>query len=510
MDRIHLGNINGTFHRAVSGSFLSGAAIYMIANILQKAAAFLLIPLYTRYLSPQEFGITGITQGVNQILVITLSLGITSAVQRHFYDYMHDSVQLRQYVSSTFLFLVCVVSAASLGVLLIGKWLWNAVLADVPFVPFAQLTIPAVWGTVLTQYALNLYQARQEAGRYVAIQIGSFVLTITVSIYLVVFRRLGASGQLIGVLAGSVFAAVTSSVFLFKNYLTLHISWEFIRKSLAYGMPLIPHLAAQWVKTSLDRVLLAQRAGLDEVGLYTLGVNLGLGMQVLVISINQAYAPSFFEMLKTHPHPKEQFRKFVALYVTGLGLVCMVGVLFGREVVRLVAPPAYYPATKIVPLVLYAFLINGYYFLFVNPLFYYEKTSWIPWLSGTSAVASVALNLVLIPKLGAVGAALSLVVSMILAFALTLAVSRRFWRVELPYGGYAASTVMIGLAALWMTYGRESVATISSVWLRFFALGAYMILAGTLLSREMRLSIDSSQGVGPAHDLDLPQDTAVM
>ena len=388
---------------------LGGAAVYVLGNLLQKAAAFLLLPLYTYYLSPEDFGITGIVQSANQILTIVLALGINSAIQRYYYEYYEDETQLKQYISSTFLFLTVAASVASLGLLLGGEPVWGMIFRQVPFVPYAQLMIWTVWGSVLTQYALNLYRAHQEPVRFVITQLGNFLLTTTTTIYFVAFCHLGAKGQLMGLLVGAVVTALISSALLLKEHFTLRVDWKFIRVSMVYGVPLIPHLIAQWVKTSLDRLILENYATLDEVGIYTLGYKLGFVMQVLVSSTNQAYVPYFFEMMKNYPNPKNRFKKIVAFYVTIFGSICLFGVLFGREVLQLLAPPDYYPAARIVPLILFGFLINGYYFLAVNPLFYFEQTAWVPWLTGTSAIASIGMNLLLVPRLGALGAAWSFV-----------------------------------------------------------------------------------------------------
>lgn len=470
----------------VKHDLLGGAAVYVLGSLLQKTAAFLLIPLYTYYLSPGDFGITGIVQSANQILTIVLALGINSAIQRYYYEYYEDETQLKQYISSTFLFLTVAASVLSLGLLFGGKPIWEMLFRQVPFVPYAQLMIWTVWGSILTQYALNLYRARQEPMRFIITQLVNFMLTTTMTIYFVAFRHLGAKGQLMGLLVGAVITALVSSTLLLKEYFTLRVDWKFIRMSIVYGMPLIPHLIAQWVKTSLDRVILEKYATLDEVGIYTLGYKLGFAMQVLVSSTNQAYVPYFFEMMKNYPHPKDRFKKIVAFYITIFGSICLVGVLFGREVLQLLAPPDYHPAAGIVPLILFGFLVNGYYFLAVNPIFYFERTVWVPWLTGTAAAASVGLNLLLVPRLGTLGAVWGFVASTMLTFILTFLVSRKVWRVELPYKRYLLLNTLIGLVAVWMTYKMAAELRWNAFVLKFFVEVVYILLAYVLLLREYK------------------------
>lgn len=479
-----MNRIKGVVHTLLEHDLLGGAAVYVLGNLLQKAAAFLLIPLYTYYLSPGDFGITGIVQSTNQILTIVLALGINSAIQRYYYDYYEDETQLKQYISSTFLFLTVTASAASLGLYLGGKPVWNVLFRQVPFAPYAQLMIWTVWGSVLTQYALNLYRARQKSVRFVVTQLGSFLLTTTATIYFVAFRHLGARGQLMGLLVGSVVTAIVSSMLLFKEYLSLQVDWKFIRVSMVYGVPLIPHLIAQWVKTSLDRLILENFTTLSEVGIYTLGYKIGLIMQVLVNSTNRAYVPYFFEMMKSHAHPENRFKKIVAFYIAIFGSVCLVGVLFGRDILQLLAPPSYYAAAIIVPLILFGFLINGYYFLAVNPLFYFEQTAWVPWLTGTAAVASVGLNFLLVPRLGALGAAWSFVASTTLTCVLTFLVSRKFWKIELPYGRYLLLNAYILAVVLWKTFNGYTESSLARSLLNLVLEICFLLMAYFLLLRK--------------------------
>ena len=463
---------------------VSGAGVYVFGNVLQKAGAFLLIPLYTYYLSPEEFGITGVVQVASAVLTVVFALGISSAVQRYYYEYYRDEPQLRQYISSTFLFLNIVAGVASVGLFLGGQRIWAAIITEVPFVPYAQLMIGIAWSNILTQYVLNLYRAQQRAVRFIVTQTGRFLVTVAATIIFVVYLQMGAKGLLLGLLVGSSVTALVSSVLLLKECFSLQISWKFIRLSLVYGVPLIPHLLAQWIKTSMDRFILQRYTSLSEIGLYTLGYRLGLIMQVLVQSINMAYVPYFFQMLKSYPQPETAFRRIVAVYITVLATICIIAMMFARDVLYLLAPPAYYWAANIVPLILFGFLVNGYYFLAVNPLFYFEKTAWLPYLTGISAIVSVALNFLLIPRLGALGAAWSFVSSTMLSFVLVFIASRRVWKVELPYGRYILLNLLVFAVTLWVTYGMEPKLSLSLFTLKLFVGAGFLFLAYVLLLRE--------------------------
>ncbi len=428
--------------------FLGGAAVYILGNTLQKAAAFLLIPLYTYYLSPGDFGITGIVQSVNQVLTIVLALGIHSAILRYYYEYYNDEEQLRRFISSTFLFLTLTATTFSLGLFLWGESLWNLIFRQVSFTPYAQLMIWTVWGSIITQYGLNLYRVRQQPVRFVVTQIGGFIIATVATIYFVAFARLGATGQLLGLMLGSITTAAFS-ILLLREFVSFQFDWYFVRVSLIYGLPLAPHLIAQWVKTALDRLILESYTTLEEVGIYTLGFNLGFVMQVLVLSTNQAYVPYYFDIMKNALYSERQFRRIVELYVMVFGLICLIGILFGGEVLQFLAPPEYYSAARIVPLILFGFLMNGYYLLAVNPLFFFKRTNVVPWLTGAGAVISIGLNLLFVPRFGSLGTAWSLLISTTLTFLLTALAASQVWKIDLRCTGCVFITLYIFVVAVW-------------------------------------------------------------
>jgi len=473
---MYLERVKAALRALRNHKFISGAALYVFGNILQKASAFLLIPLYARYLSLDDFGLTGIVQSFGQVLTIALALGINSAVQRYYYKYYQDALALKRYVSSTFLSLITGTSVVTLVLFVSGRIVWDRFVHQVPFSPYVQLILVSVWGDTLVQYALYLYRAQQNALRFILTQLGQFLLTVIATIVCVAYLQMGARGQLLGLLIGSVVTGVVSTALILREYFTFDLNWAFVRESMVYGLPLIPHLTAQWVKGSLDRFFLESYTTLGEVGLYNFGYKLGLVMYVLVSSTNQAYVPYFFEMMKTHPNPKERLRKMVALYITGFGSICVALILFIGEIIQFLAPETYHGSADVARLLLFGFLINGYYFLAVNPLYYFKKTTWIPWLTGLSALVSVGLNLLLIPRLGATGAAWSFIVSVMVTLLLTLLADRRIWRVKLPYRRYLLLNVVIFAITLWMVYGvGEQVNWATAGW-KFMVFVGYLLL----------------------------------
>jgi O-antigen/teichoic acid export membrane protein len=480
----------------MSKKLIRGASVYVIGNILQKAAAFLLIPIYVQFLSPEQFGIAGFVQTVGQFFVVFLSLGNNSAVQRHYYEYYQNDSELKRYISTTFLFTLIVAGVASLVFFFFGKPLWSLIANTIPFAPYAQLMIVTVWGITVTQYITYLYRAEQQSVKYIITQLGQFLLSTAAIIVFVVIFSMEAKGLLLGLLIGSIITAVISSLLMLKRYSTFQLEWKYLTQSLGYGLPLIPHLSAQWIKTSIDQIFLVRYVSLTALGQYNLGYRLGIVMQVLVSSTNLAYTPYFFELMKTHPNPQDQFKKLIEIYIAGFGMICIIGILFMDDVIGIMVPTTYQSSANIARLVLFGYLVNGYYYLAVNPLLFFDKTSWLPWITGVSALTGVGLNLLLIPRYGAIGAAWSFVGSMLLTLILSTGATQRVWNIKLPFSNYILVNSVIFTVLLWtISRSVQSDANPISIITKLVIGLAFMLGSVIALSDIRKLVLQQSKAV---------------
>jgi len=473
-----MGRLGGLIKAAQNSRLIGNASVYVLGNMLQKALSFLLIPVYTRYLTPSDYGITGLATATGSVLAIVLGLGISGSVARHYYDYNNSPNRLRQYITANFSFL-----AASAGILTLllswrGPFLWPRITSgQIPFSPYILIVLWTSYADVLTQTSLSLYRTRQRASAFMTAQLGSFALTLGATILLVVVLHMGARGQLLGSLIGAGATAVVLSVLLVRRWFCWSWNWQDVWIGLAFGLPLVPHGLASWALVAIDRFLLETRIPLAELGLYNLGYQIGLAMAVLVTSINLAWSPYYYNLMKTHPHPEKRVRQVAEIYMAALGGVCMLGILFSREILLVIAPPQYQLASRYVPLILLSYLLNGYYYFVSMPLFYYKKTHLIPLLTMAAALINIALNLWWIPRSGAFGSAWATLVAYAAWLAIAYFLGRRYQRVNYSLRQFAVLNLLILAGALLVTYAASVGHLSDLVWklplLALFAALAY-------------------------------------
>jgi O-antigen/teichoic acid export membrane protein len=464
-----------------SHKLITNTGVYVLGNALQQALNFVLIPVYTRFLTPEEYGITGVTLAVGGVLTSILGFGIYGSVARHYYDYKDAPEQLKQFITTNFLFLVLVAGGVTLALNYWGELLWFKITSgQVPFSPYMRIVLWTSYATILLQVPLALYRTQQKAASFMIAQLSSFSLSLTATILLVVVWRMGAVGQLLGRLVAFGATATVLSGLLIRHWFSPYLRWRDLSISLAFGLPLIPHQLSGWALTSIDRILLEPRIPLADVGLYNLGYQIGLVMLVLVTSINMAWSPYYYNLMKSAANPERRIQQVTALYTAIVGGICLVGVLFSREILFLLAPPRYYAAAQYAPLIMFSYLLNGYYYFASMPLFYYKATHWVPVITVTSALLNIGLNLWWIPLWGAFGSAWATLVAYAATLVIAYLMGQHWQKLDYPLPRFGVMNGVILIGVLLATYVTAEVQLRDLVWkfvvLLLFAGVAYLWL----------------------------------
>ena len=430
-------------------SLLRESSVYVASSVVVNAGGFLLIPVLTRFLSPAEYGILGGVGVFAALLSITMPLGLHGAVARFYYDYRDRHGDLGGYVSTIVIAVVAVNVILVAAFMLAGPSVFAMLLPrqKFPFFPYGAVVLVTALFTVLGLVPLTLFRVRRQPVRYALAEIGRFVVASAVTLYLVVVLKQGVLGRLAGdlVAAGIVGLALALSLLA-----TGDLAWRFdvdkVRASLAFGLPLIPHLLLQFLIGMVDRLVIGRFRSLDELGVFTVAASLASVMNVVVVSVNSAAGPWLFNVAATQLDPGRIIARTATKYVAALGVVCLCGVLFSREIIALLLPAPYGPVWTLVPILVVGYFFQGLYYFLANVLFYSKTTGRLVAISGVAALIAVAGNLVLVPRFGVYGAAAAFVISNVCYCGLTFVCVSRVYRIDYECGRVAVLVGIIGLA----------------------------------------------------------------
>ncbi|MFY9935887.1 MAG: oligosaccharide flippase family protein [Silvibacterium sp.] len=419
------------------GGVVSGLAqsfaIYGSANFGIRALNFLLIVVYAHYLRPYDYGIIYMAEIIASFLIIFGGLSIDSALQRLYFQHNHDAEELRSYLATAIRFGLSWMAAFLALVLVAGGSLHSRLPASpaVPFYPYIAMAIVTATASQGVQYRLAIYQAARRPGSYALLSLFFVVLTAACCVYGVVIRRGGALGMMKGKLVAATITFLVAA-WSMRALLTARFQWRFVRESLSFSLPLIPHLVMASGLVVADRFILEHYRDLSEVGIYSLAYTLGMVMFLVTQSLSQAWLPMFFELAVNRKENHQVLGRICSGLVIGLIALACSGMLLAPSFVHVALDHRYRPAAQIVPLVVMGYLFHALFSLFNLSILQAKRTAFVFVASVMAFVVNLGLNFTMIPRWGMYGAAWATTIAYAIEALVAYLFAQRFF--VLSYG----------------------------------------------------------------------------
>lgn len=448
----------------------TGAA-YTAASVISKLIAVALLPLYTHYLTPADYGAAEVMFAAIVAASIVVRLGAIEALLRFYYSEDEDAGLV---VASSFAALFWAATVGALVALPFAGPISQALL-DRPDAGLARIAIGGLWVLTLFEFLLTMFRLEERAPAYFLTTVANVLLTIPVTLALVAGADEGARGLLIGSYGtGALFVAALAVV----HRRSLSLRWEssLLRRLLRFGMPTMPAELSLYSLNLIDRIILVRYAGLAEAGLYSLGVKFAQGVNVLVRGFQLAWPPLAYSI-----RDDDEARRAYAAIVTWFAATCTFFVtglwLLSRWIVRALAAPEFYGSFEVVGLIATGVTLYALYMVLVVILGRTGRTGFNLPATLAATVVNVALNLALVPPLGIVGAGLALVASYVVVLALMYVFTQRLFPVPYQWGRLlrviGAAAILVGGAELLLpTEGGLGLLARAALWL------AYPLLLG--------------------------------
>ena len=402
---------------------LKNSAIYSIVMILQKGISFFLLPIYTTFLSPNDYGLLSVVTSVTSFLAIFITLGLDTAAQRFYYKNRDDKEYPERLYGNAACSILC--SSLLLGsIFIVGhKWIINPILGNIDFYPCVFLGIINVILTPLYLLYQSYLQTTQDGLKYGVNALTNFILNVVLIIVFLTIFDWGVLGILLANIIVS-FLFLIYVVFIFLKRIRFGFDRIILKDSLKYSLPMLPHALFNWSNGTIDKLLVNGLRSQSDAGLYNMGQQYGTVMNLSANAINQAYIPWFFDKMNNGKDGVSQIVKIASVAVAFLSLVALVLSLFSKEVLDLmISNPAYANVWIVVPFIVFSYVYQGIYFFFVNVLLL-KHTSVIFIVTMVSVIGNIIFNLLLIPLFGFMGSAIACLITYFLKSLFALFVSR--------------------------------------------------------------------------------------
>lgn len=407
--------------------FLKNSIIYILGTVLTRGIGVLLIPIYSRYLSPLEYGVVDLFLVLASIVSLTIALEINQAVVR-FYQDTSNQIERMQYVSTAFIFSLFVYGAYFMISFLYSNAFTILLLNNAEYQNlflFASGGIATGGVFYFTSGQLRWQILPKES---VIVSIIHVLIVGIVSVYLLVIYAYKAESIFIGQIIGNTIGTFLSIYYARTSYKFV-FNYSKFKEMISFSYPLVFSGVAIFVSLFIDRLLIKHFLGLDDLGVYGLAYKFAAITSLVMIGFNSSLSPLIYKHYQEEVTPKN-IAKLFSLFLVFATIIVLGAILFSKEIVILMSTEAYYSAAPLIPVLVIAVFFSNMY-IFVPGLSLAKKTKTIALISFISAVVNTILNLLFIPAFGLYGGSIATMISAIFVFYLYIKLSAEYYYI--PY-----------------------------------------------------------------------------
>jgi O-antigen/teichoic acid export membrane protein len=400
---------------------LRHSAIYGLGNLVARIVSVLLLPLYTRYLTPGDYGLIETLVALSAVLTALVAQAMKSAFFRFYFDSAEDDRRRRVILTAFWYVMVAATTVLAFGVLLAGT-VSLLLFGDDSHRGLVVAAFVGLWAAMNYEQMTSMFRVEKRSSAYLVATLANLVFTVTATVLLVVLFDQGPLGVIVGNFTGTLVVYAGLLVHR-RSVLGFGFDRELYRSMVQYGLPLVPSVLALWATNFSDRFFLVKLADVDEVGLYSIGARLASAIVIALTAFRMGW-PAFAYAIEDDREAKRTY-SFVMTYV--LFVTCWAALALGALapwLLRLITTEAFYPAENVVAPLAFATAAFGGYTVALISVGRVRATRLNWTVTGAAALLNVALNLVLIPPFGRMGAAFATVA----AYSLMCAVM--IWRAQ--------------------------------------------------------------------------------
>jgi O-antigen/teichoic acid export membrane protein len=431
------------------------AAVYGGTDLVFKLFQFLLIPLYTRYLSVAQFGIMALLQVGMLLIGGFANLGINFSIQRYYYE--RPPGRERAALVSTGLFELTVSACLFVGLALLAAYGGRETLQrDYSLSwPLIALALVTVVPDQVSQYTLDTSRWQFAPLRFAFLSMVKNVLGLLIGAWLMIGEHMGLFGLFLGAFIGSSLA-VPLGLWLVRRDLGAVVEARLLSQLLRFGVPFMFSALAFWAFSTLDRWLIARLSDTVQVGLYSVAFKFASAISLASVAFQAAWMPAVMRMVEEDPGHRVTIARVISLWVLLLAWMGLTLSLFGDLILRLLTPAPYWNAAPVLSLAAIATVLSGVTQLMVIGLVLAKRTFLIGAGAWLVAAINVGLNFLLIPHFGAVGAAAAALATYAVLIVLYAVAGQRLY--PLPYRpgplAYALFVTVAGIALAFVSFGE--------------------------------------------------------
>jgi O-antigen/teichoic acid export membrane protein len=464
--------------------------VYMLGSIASRMIGFIMIPVYTRYLTPSDYGVLELLSLTIDIVGMFAALGINSAITRFYYD--HETEESRNRVITTALLSTIVLAALPTALLIYqAGWLSDLVFDTTEYGYYFQLLLMSNFLDLLLVIPMTALTIRERSKTFVICSMIRMVLSLSLNIYFVVVLEKGVVGILY---SGLISVALTTVLLFLMIFSKMRISFsaKVMKQMIRFGAPLAVASFGTFILNFADRYFIEHFSTLTMVGLYSLGYKFAIALSHLLHGPFTLMWNVFMFKIADRKDAKEiyarvmTYNSFVVI-LFALGMAVLI-----KDVLKILVTPEFIDAHRVVP-----WIVAGFYFYYMMPILdvgiMLTKKTYLRAINVTAAaIVNLGLNYYLVPRFDMMGAAYATLLSYAFLSVLTHFVSGSVYRVRYEYFRLAKmyAAALLIFAASRLIHIDSSVLAVAAKSALVLTFPVVLLLLGFYDKREKRKFVE--------------------
>ncbi|HET7568190.1 MAG TPA: oligosaccharide flippase family protein [Gaiellaceae bacterium] len=389
------------------------SAIYGLGGLVSRILATLLLPLYTNYLTPREYGRVEIVTASTAVFAIVLQMGIATAFFRFYFDEKEPARKLTVVRTSFWFTMATSTFGLVLGLVFAAQFShWLGLGHDPALVRAGAV---GLWAQTNYNQLTALFRVEQRSAQYAVASVVNVLVTVTAMVVFVAAFHWGPIGLVVGNFTGTLVVYLALLGYR-REQLGLEFDRALFRGMQKFGMPLVPSALALWAINWIDREFVVWYSGRAAVGIYSIAVKVASIITFVMVAFRTAW-PAFAYSIDDDAEARRTYSYVLTYLLAAVSWVALaLGALAPWLVRLLTSKPGYLRAEKGVALLAFAFALYAGYTVLAIGSGRARRTqlNWV--VTGTGAAANIGLNFWLVPAYGFVGAAVSTAVAYTVLF----------------------------------------------------------------------------------------------
>ncbi len=391
---------------------IKNSSIYLGSSMLNKMIPFLLLPIMTSYLSPEEYGTLSIYVILISFYGAFIGMAMQTNISKNFFKVSKEDLSL-------IIGNILIILFSTFTIALLFTYCMTLFFDNVFSIPASWLLAIPFISVMMMINEINTTILRNEQRAYMfgIFEISNTFIKMSMTIVFLVIFSLSWYSQVLGTLMGS---AIFSMVGIFymkqRAYISMKLNKEKIKSILSISFPLIPHVIGGVVIAMSDRLFIEQMVGIEAVGMYSVGYMFGMVVLLFTDAFIKAWSPWFYKSI-VNPTAEKKIKivKYSYIYIVSIFILAIIISTAGEWILPYVVDEKFYSAKEYIVWIALGYAVHGVYKIFFPYLVHINKTEFLAFSTLLAAVINVVLNYFFIQYYGAIGAAYATIVSFLVS-----------------------------------------------------------------------------------------------